>query len=250
MRILVELDALMDTRLGAMAGLRPEAAVKLVTNQAYYDRKSDNFEALTGVPDAAYRAAYQKRDATTLENSRMTHAVMMLREMTSHLVETAENTPLVGDVIVEINVYPYRVEDLDLLELRNAIAAHCAMGTEVVLQSHAPMALTPQLLKKEYSAYIVYNFDAWYSANSHILQEFDIPEVTIFAPALFLDKEPEWTTEDRAFLAGKDPFGLIEEGHATIVKLHFFSADTFSILQYWRIGAKTEDAVEASENPS
>lgn len=236
MRILVELDAMLDTRLATVARINPEAAVALVQHPDYYTRTSDNFEKITGIPHAEYVQAYANRNSELLAHSRPTHAVIMLWEMTNELFELSRTTPEVPDgVTLEINTYPYQLDDEDREWICSALNAYCMPGTKIVPTYLSPSQLTPVMLKKQYSAYVVYNFDRWYSANSQILAQLPMPRVTIYAPAIFVNDEPQWTEEDKKHLQGKDPFGLFEQSHATMVKLHFFDSNGFSILQHWRL---------------
>ena len=235
MRILVELDAILDTRLATVARIKPEAAVALVEHRDYYSRKYDNFEEITGIPHEEYLEAYRKRDKETLKISCHSHALIMLWEMTEHLHEMMRLTPEVDSVMVDINTYPYDLTADEIEDICTSVQIHCFPGTAVVSSNYSPIQISPLKLKRDYNAYILYNFDPWYSTNAPLLVQLPMPRVTIFAPAIFIKEEPEWKEEDKKYLVGRDPFGMVEEMHFPFVKFRFLDSSGFSILQHWKL---------------
>jgi hypothetical protein len=237
MRILVELDAIMDTRLPVVASIDPEAAANLVQSKAYYFRSTDNFNDITNIDHQVYLNAYQHRHDEHVIHSRITNIVLMLRELTYHLREMARSEPMDQLLRVDINIYPYHLSDFRD-EIASAVTAHCSPETLVSTVSISPEDVTPVMLKRDYNAFIVYNFDEWFSKHALVFEKFSMPRVTVFAPALYKVSEPTWDQDDIKNLSEHDPFSLLEDTMLFFMRLQFLDAKDFSILQYWELPEK------------
>lgn len=237
MRILAELDAILDTRLPVVATIDPEAAARLVVSPAYYLRQIDDFSEITQIPHEQYLKAFKGRNDEHVQGSRITNIVLRIRELTHHLQELNMHEPIATSVTVDVNVFPYRLDEFGT-EICNAVAAPCAPGTLVNLVRLSPDELSPSFIKKNYTAMFVYNFDEWFSRNMKQLEQIQMPTVTVFAPALYRQPLPELDDEDKEHLQDRDPFELIEETHVFFLRLVFLDAKEFSILQYWELPEK------------
>ena len=248
MRILVELDAILDTRLTCVATIDPDAAANLVSSRDYYFRQNDDFSAITNIEHSRYLAEYNQRSDIHVQGARITNIIIMLRELTRHLRDLVRHEPIQDSLYVDLNIYPYDLKGSHQ-EVCAAVTAHCAPETIVNIVNYRPEELHPGKLKKEYHALIVYNFDAWFSANSAAFATVDMPRVTVFAPALYRNKEPELDEEDLGNLKTHDPFALLEETYVFMMKLQFLDPKDFSILQYWELPEQpeTKDNTQTTE---
>ena len=242
MKILVELDAILDTRLPVVATIDPDAAARLVVSPEYYHRQSDNFSAITKIPHETYLKAYANRSDIHVQGSRVTNIVLMLRELTKHLVELSIHEPTDEQLIIDVNLYPYKLDEF-VDGICAAVATPCSPTTIVNPVRFSPDQMSPGFLKKQYNAVILYNFDEWFSKNSKAFESVQMPNVTVFAPALYRKDLPELDEEDMNHLNGKDPFALIEESHLFFLRLQFLDAKDYSILQYWEIPEKSRDDI-------
>lgn len=231
--IYVQLDALLDTRLAVISKLNPEAAVKLLTEDAYYLRQIDDFEELTGITRSAFQEAYAKRDVEILQNSRITHIPMMLYELISKMEQMETDTPFVEDLQVHVNYWPYVLSDDERYQFELAISAYSGIETPVRLFSQHPMELTPRHIKQTYSGLILYDFREWCSYHITALENVHFPTITVIAPALFHDKvlKPEeyLTDEMRPDITA---FQLTELAFLEKMQLQLLAPQLFSILRF------------------
>ena len=73
-RILIDIDTLLDTRLGLLHTLNPEAVKRVVVNDRYWLRDYDDWEVLTEglVTKSQFDDAWKQRTTDILQHSMMT----------------------------------------------------------------------------------------------------------------------------------------------------------------------------------
>ena len=230
-RILVQLDALLDTRLATVSRIDQDAAVKLLESEAYYIRFNDDFEALTGITREQFRDAYAKRDVDTLAlPAIMTVAPLMLHELITKLEINDAESPYVEGVEVEVNFWPYQLDDEEIDGLSKAIMVFSGMETLVRMVSIHPMELTPDFIKDRYTGLILYDFKEWFEYQKSKYATVKTPDLTVLAPALFYDKIPtpeEYLAE--GIDSGITPFELAELAVMDCFRLKLLKSEIFSI---------------------
>lgn len=188
--VLVELDALLDTRLAVLSSLNQEGAVKALESPEYYTRQIDDFEALTGVTRAQFKEAYAKRDVEILKRSVMTVAPLMLNELIGRLEQDEAESPYVDSVEVAVNVWPYQLDDEELDGLNKSIMAYCGVETPVRMVNFHPMELAPAMIRTQFTGMIMYNFRDWFEYHKDAFATSKAPGLIILAPALWGEKIP------------------------------------------------------------
>lgn len=192
--ILVELDALQDTRMGTIARINT-AAMKAM-GEGYWKRPSDNFHVLTGgmISNEAFSELYKNRCKETLKQSIATGAAHYLGVITRTLQSMKTGPEEIEDISVTLNIHPYVFTEGELASMVEGLQTFLALSTRIEVISKPVQELTPQYLNTHFDAYLLYDFNTWDSHQRTNLIRNPIPEFTIIAPALFLvDKEP---TED------------------------------------------------------
>jgi hypothetical protein len=237
--VYVELDALLDTRLAVVSSLDQEAAVRLVQSEAYYQRQSDDFSAITGIDHAVYLEAYQKRHVGHLARSIKTRIPLLLHELILKLEEQEESTPYRESTDLEVNVWPY----VDLTEgereaLMLAVMVHAGIQTLPRVVCFDPKSLTPEVLKRKYSGLILYNLREWLQHHVTSFIRTRTPQVAVLAPGLFNGKivgiedvAPAELLEDPNFRKDLSPLRLTEIACAEYFGLDYLAPEHFSI---WR----------------
>ncbi len=188
--IYVELDAYLDTRLSSLAMISPAAALECKGDPRYFDRVIDDFEELCGVTRQAYRNAYSRRDEDCMRNAVITEIPFILNELVLKLEKEAIDTPFLSRVVVEVNVYPYKLDEESRDAIALAVMARAGIETEVRCIYMTPEQVTPTFVRGRYSGMIIYNFREWMECH---LKEFDrvkMPRVSVLAPALWHDVVP------------------------------------------------------------
>jgi hypothetical protein len=189
--VYVELDCLLDTRLGTVVRLDELAAVKLINDERYYAREHDDFSVIIpGFDDQAFRELYKNRDEETLVQSRPTNMLAALYGMMEKLVLDSINTPLIDKVEIDVNLYPYKLDKETVDDIKIMIMTYLPFQVRVNAVYLPPAHLTPAHIKETYGLIILYNLSEWFEFNLAGLQSsVRIPAVTMMAPALYLGKD-------------------------------------------------------------
>lgn len=230
--VLVELDALLDTRLGTLHSMNPEFAVEALRSSAYFTRVIDDFTEICGVGKDEFREAYSRRGMEQLVASTITEIPFILAELTMKLEAEIIDTPFVSDVIVEINCYPYELDEEEQSIIANAVSCRLNKDTLVRCVYKAPETLSPSYVKGRYGGMILYNFRDWMDKHVEAFKNVKMPRITILAPALYYDEIPskhEFTKD--GIRPEVNAFQLSEVGLVEFFSLSLLPAQIFSILQ-------------------
>lgn len=229
-RLLVELDALLDTRLATIAQIAPALAVK-AAESGYTERLNNDWDSLLDCSiNDEFKRRYAQRDVETLKVSRCTASVLVVNEITQAWEDLAQNSPLVESYAVDINVYPYRLSEAELDAIVSAVLSYVSLDCQVEIVSYPPEALTPELIDKHWSILLLYDLDGWLNAQVERLKEKKIPAVTIVAPALYHDRIPGEEDLPKETLGNISPFAALELALVEYVSINLIDAKYFSIL--------------------
>lgn len=168
-RIYLDVDSLLDTRLGVINMISPEAAKRLMQGEAYWDRENDDWEKLTGglITNEQFKEAWASRggnnSATVINGSVLSNLQpFIMRILTDDLINRANQMgDEMDDVGLTINVYPYAMS-LDEMEDMRDIAEYLFGSTTHYEIINVPMEqLTVGLLADKFAAVVTYNFLEW-----------------------------------------------------------------------------------------
>lgn len=213
--ILVELDCLLDTRIGCVYKNRPDL-FEHILNRKYHQRYIDNFYP-------GYDSDYAKRDITILKNSAVTPVAQIIKEFSLDTYLNSLNTPFVKKPRVRINTYPYDIQDPKWIIA--AIVAITDKKADVEVVSMKPEEVTPQYLKNHISVVVMYDYTKWLDMHS-LNENFKFgscPSVKMMAPAIFFK---EVTREDA--LGKDDPFDAMEKLAQPLIDLRLLPIESFS----------------------
>lgn len=188
--VYVELDAYLDTRLATLAMISPSSALECKGDPRYFERVVDDFEPYCGVTREAYRNAYSKRDEEFLKISTITEVPFILNDLVIKLEKEAIDTPFLSRVIVEVNCYPYKLDEETRDSVALAVMARAGIETEVRCVYIPLEQLTPGFVKGRYSGMILYNFHDWMKHHLADFHKVKMPRVSVLAPALWHDVVP------------------------------------------------------------
>ena len=226
--IYVELDVLLDTRLGTIARLDDDAALKTLQSGGYHAREIDSFDF---VDMNEYKALYAQRDADTLSKSMLTGAIPFLRDVTAALAEQAQIRPYHNGGKLVVNTHPYTstLSSGELDEIGRAIAARMHGHAPVELVDISPESLTPYHCKQSYAMMMVYDFGAWMEMHSDAFRTTRLPEVTLFSPRLYNERP----REDELQIVTKElmhPMKAVELMASPIISLKLMDIKHFSVV--------------------
>lgn len=232
--VYVELDALLDTRLGTLAKINPEYPIKALDDPRYYSRQIDDFTEICGVGREEFIEAYKKRDAEVARASTMTNIPLILHELVRKLEIDAAETPHLDNVQVELNVWPYVFDAEELDDLETAVQARAGIESMVRSVSIPYKDLTPAFCRSKYSGMFIYNFRDWCEAQLEAFASVQMPQVTVIAPALFHDRVHTVEELDDPNLKREiNIHQLSELGMTPLIALSLYPAEHFSIFK-WR----------------
>ena len=229
-RVLIELDALLDTRLATLSILDPQAAIDCLKDERYFSRIIDDFSEICGIDRERFKEAYARRDTQTLEASTMTEMPFILAELTMKLELDVIDTPFASEVVVEINCHPYALDDEEKAIIAKAVGLRCGDLTRVVCVDLPLEDLTPQHVVQRYSGLILYNYRDWMASQLENFKKHRMPRVSVLAPALCHGEIPapdEFTRDGIA--EGISIFQLAEVGTVELYALSLLPAINFSI---------------------
>lgn len=228
--IYVDLDALLDTRLGTLIQIDENEAISILNN-GYHERISDDWSKLgSSINQDEYDRRYRNRDIETLKASRCTNAIPMIIELTKSLSESAIYTPFVTSVGIEVNLYPYKLTGEEIKTMESVVRHYLSVETKVTTVRFSPEQLTPEIINIRYDGLIMYDFNAWFGAQVEKLKDKQLPTVTIMAPALYANKVPskeEITFEEIGEIS---PFASLEMVLCEFIDLHLLDATYFSLV--------------------
>jgi hypothetical protein len=230
---LVEIDAILDTRLGMMDVLHPESAVRLVQNRNYFHRLTDKFEGLCGFPDLSFRAAWKGRTKDVLLHSLNTPSLDLLHFSVMEAEHKAATHPMYSGVRIDVNVYPY---DLTMEErecMAASIAQRAGWKAPIRIIRQPPYFFHPQMVKEDYSVMMLYNYREWLEIHKEALTGFHrMPGVTLFLPRLQPEERIPSEIGDFRRLGARQPVDIFEAvtyACTEFVSLEFIPINHFCI---------------------
>lgn len=225
--IYLDLDAILDTRMGTLAGLGENHAVTALETGRYHRRLIDEFE---GVPKEVFREAYAKRDIDTLKRSILSNMVFFLRRLVKDSLLEAVIHQRVEKMCFTVNVYPYDFTDPDLVEmLIGCIRFHTYSTSTVQIVSIPDEELTPEYCGSNYQIMIRYDWVNWLNKHKTFFEQKGIPSMTIVVPELFYEAVPTQDDIDRLDLKKLNPFRMTETVTAPMFRLKHMPVSLYSI---------------------
>lgn len=223
----VELDVLLDTRLGTLAKIAGKEVVKTVLESGYHSRKSDCF---AGVDKDHYLTQYKQRDGEILALSTVTNAITFVKHLVGVLTEQAIVRPYHDGAKLIVNYFPYELTGEERDELGKALAVWTNNLAPIELVYLHPKDLTPDHCKKSYSLMIVYEYEQWLNTHASAFEHCRLPEVTMYAPAIYFGPEPKAEELEKATREAAHPLRAMEMLASPLVNLQLIDVKYFSIL--------------------
>ena len=186
-KMLVELDSILDTRLGVLLDVAPDV-VPAILAKDYHNRLWDVFP---GVDFLAYQQRYQSRDKAILKNSWMTPMADMMTDFVKKTLQQTLQTPFHRVPKIDLNIYPYVLTDDEASVILKAAATKTANQCDIEIVSFSPEDLNPVFLKNNYEAVMMYDYQVWLETHSKngLWKKYSCPQVIVFAPLMM--KNPE-----------------------------------------------------------
>lgn len=186
-KIYIDLDSIIDTRLGTIATLNQAVASELLKQGVYWNRETDDMQTLTsgGVSQDAYMELYQNRTVDVLKVSYITGIFAPLTKLIAENEVARSSGAINKEISFEINLYPYEMELEEIEAFTSLFKYRLGVDCKVTYCSVSPALLTAKYLTDNYAAAFMYHFTDWIKVNLKNILERKHPDFTLVAPKLF-----------------------------------------------------------------
>lgn len=230
---LLELDSLLDTRLGLLSMILEDGVID-VMNNGFHSRRRDSFPP---IPDKGFSRLYSMRDEEVLEESIVTGMGLFIPNFVEWAVKAKATEIEPSTPRILINTYPYSLSEEELERITIVVASLASGLAEVTTCRYSPQDLVPSLLRRlQVSVFCMYMWNDWFMmlqsekpSTGKIMDHQSCPDVIMLAPRLILDS----TTTDKAIKeiireTGIHPFEAMEKLSAPWINLQFVDVKLFS----------------------
>lgn len=221
--ILVNLDAILDTRLGVLSSFGDDETIAVLESN-YFKRETDSFK---GISDSDFKERYKNRDKTTLLNSIACKSLNMLRELARNTARQAISSPFHAGTKIFLNTYPYVLTEEENNVLITAVVHSTNSMVDVEVVNMSDDKITPAFIKENISVAFFYEYGNWLDTNAEAFKVLPCPEVTVFVPALYFGKVPTPKELQECRENKTHPFTITEQMSSGLIGLQLLSIDMF-----------------------
>lgn len=197
--ILIDLDSLLDTRLGVLESIDPALTRQVIQSNTYWDREHTDWSVLTQgkLSNEDFLACWRDRDNRVLQASMMTAMIPVLGKILADYHRNMKDGVVEVDVGVEVNIWPYGLEYDDLEVIREALHQYLYDDLEVTFCSRPLTELTPQVMHEHYSAVVLFDFQPWIKHHCFNIAKQRCPGLNLIVPKLFESDPSKLSVESK-----------------------------------------------------
>lgn len=191
-KVHVALNTLLDTRLGGMILLDEKFALEVTKHEDYFKRTIDEFSApgFGALPVDKLEQIIEKRASDVIKRAMVTRMPEFLMEMLLQFEKIAINSPFITDVSVQINTYPFKIDEFGMLAITKIMRTYIKVDCEFETVYLPYEELTVDKVEKEYTALIMYDYYKWMDLHATELQSRRLRNVGLYVPALYFKRRP------------------------------------------------------------
>ena len=181
-KLLLELDALLDTRLSILGSMDPKRTAVIMQDTSYTTRVIDRFQ---GFDNKAFKEAYDSRTTKALAGAMRTDVFKILHDFITRVMNRNIVSPTPVDTEIVLNTYPYKLTEKEQTIMTLGLIKSLPLCPKVTFVDMPIKKLTPQYLRG-FGCVIMYNFNEWlteFLVEDH-LSACPIPDTTFFVPAI------------------------------------------------------------------
>lgn len=228
--LLVDINALFDTRLGAVLLTHPVSNLKKDFLMEHQQRTKDEWR---NRKNDVIQARYKQQDRELLRNSVVTRVVKFIDEYVKTTMINNMNLPNAGECSVHINVYPYQLEQSEMDVIEAAMRVHTNHMVDIHVFYQPWKSIKPSWLKDNIALMIIYRFDEWLfdPEVDKELMGTPIPDITIITPKIQHMGSNMITPEQKRLMKqqGIDAYGLVKDALLIYIHLEFHEVGLFSV---------------------
>tara|TARA_B100002019_G_scaffold137804_1_gene118737 strand:- start:177 stop:944 length:768 start_codon:yes stop_codon:yes gene_type:complete len=225
-RILIDIDTLLDTRLGLLHTLNPEAVKRVVVNDRYWLRDYDDWEVLTEglVTKSQFDDAWKQRTTDILQHSMMTSIFLPLESMLSVHIQNSEEGISDGVLTVVVNEAPYQISDEVREGIQLAFQAHLSFPVSVIFINKTLKELDVGYVMDNFHQVFMYETHEWVSKHGfEIEKKMHCPGLTFVLPRLFIKDPSNLTTDEKKKITFSFAMVMRYYFEAQMIESEFFS---------------------------
>lgn len=188
-KFLVALDALLDTRLGAMRVFNEGLWMNTWRDPGYYNRLMDDYDHFGQGTTEMWRNVYNQRgvalnekgESKVLRASNMTMMVGVVGNLIRDMYAQTIDDPTIHGCDVYINTFPYTLDAIEQDEICLAMEELMLPGaaddgallfdTKFSCVDISHDALTLDVLREDWNIVIMYDFGAWFDVQAQRIYE-------------------------------------------------------------------------------
>ncbi len=224
-KILIELDCLLDTRIGTIAMMGDELATQ-VLNNGYHTREEDWFE---GIDNDKFKELYARRDIETLKYSTITTFLPLLKHLCNLIYEEAISRPYHSGPEVYVNIYPYYMTGDTANYISSAIKHWVGSTADIHIVRTEPKDMVPRFCK-EYALIVMYNPTEWFNLHVPEMIRNHLRDITLYIPQIYQNKKPSEQELSKIENETINPFIALEIIMKTLIDVTLLDVSFFSII--------------------
>lgn len=223
-RVLIQLDALLDTRVGTAYRMGATDIDWL----GYFDRTHSKVWEFFGLEEEAFKDTYLKRNLETLELSMATELYRQLSFVMRNKLVLAAGSPLHERPEIVINYWPYNLPSATVELFKQMVVETLSDVAKMRVNAvyMAPERITPKFLKEGFSDMILYDLSEWLELAGQHFAECPIPDIAVCYPATLnvedVSKYAPQSSDD-------DPFANIALMTSLVVNLEAINPRLLSV---------------------
>lgn len=228
-KIYIDMDSLLDTRLGVLSRLSSDGTRNVFNNNNYWDRENEDWSQLTQgvITQEVFETAWKNRDTHDLKLSRMTGIVAVIKSILGEYNRAKRDEFIDYSIALEINVHPYELTAEEMDVLTGILKEDILQEDFTVLFVSIPLEeLTLKYIDDQYSAVILYSFHHWIKTHCYELSHQSIKDVTMIVPRIFEHDVSGLTIEQKKEQVLGFKLWLMQH-----ISLEFIDSRWFSILR-------------------
>ena len=250
--IILDLDAILDTRLAAIELTHPELAEEVKVSASYYLRKDDMFNRIhPDLNNALIHLRLQRPDEELVRKSKVTMVLRYLLDTINDIITRGRSgDPENTGIFLVLNVHPYNLSEDVITRIASALCHQLGYSNLPIAYIDKPLGeITPDFLKESniYHWYC-YNFQSWMQAtltdSNDVTTLSGYPELKMYCPRISMNSdEIEGLYDELKEELDFDEFAWTKAAFANYVNLNFMNVSTFSKLDVDKL-VKLEDGGE------
>jgi hypothetical protein len=222
-KVYITLDSLLDTRMGGLACIDATFAFDVTTSSNYFEREQDSFTTPAGgtLSREKFQAYCAMHRQQIVRASLKTKMHGFLGELCMQFVKQTLGTPHYSAVEIELNLYPYQLNRMEVGEIVSVLAYYLGQQYTISTVYLSNEQLTLENVRENYCAMILYDYHEWLNLYDLAIRKKPLKEVCLYVPKLYFSQVPT-VEEIKSFSEhNTTPFELSQHVLAPLVLVQY-----------------------------